>query len=262
MTIDQLTHQVVLRHVGGPTTLIEIGGARVLTDPTFDPPGEYRTPDYTLTKLSGPAAAPAALGPFDAVLLSHHQHADNLDRSGRELLAEVPLVLSTSAAAEELGPVVTALEPWQERPLPSAPGLRVTAVPALHGPAELGPITGPVIGFVVSGPVVPTVYVSGDNASLEVVEEVAERFPAIDVAVLFGGAARAERIGPVNLTLGAADMVTAVETLGARHVYPVHAEGWAHFSEGMAEIEAAFARAGIGDRLVVPAPDGAPTTLP
>ena len=28
------------RAVGGPTALLELGGLRILTDPTFDPPGE------------------------------------------------------------------------------------------------------------------------------------------------------------------------------------------------------------------------------
>ena len=33
--------QVPVRVLGGPTTLIGYGGLRVLTDPTFDAPGEY-----------------------------------------------------------------------------------------------------------------------------------------------------------------------------------------------------------------------------
>ena len=36
--------------IGGPTALIEIGGFRLLTDPTFDPPGDYQLPHVTLTK--------------------------------------------------------------------------------------------------------------------------------------------------------------------------------------------------------------------
>lgn len=252
------TSSLTLRHVGGPTTLLEVAGARLLTDPTFDPPGDYPTPSYTLTKHSGPAVPAAALGPVDAVLLSHHQHADNLDFAGLELLATVPLVLSTAAAAAELGDTVTPLETWQE--VEVGP-LRVTAVPALHGPADLGDITGPVTGFVIEAAGVPTTYVSGDNASLDVVEEVAERFPEVDVAVLFGGAARAARLGPVNLTLGADDLVTAAEILGARHVYPVHADGWAHFSEGISEIRDAFDRAGAADRLVLPPKGAEPVEL-
>jgi hypothetical protein len=30
-----------ITQIGGPTVLIEVGGFRLLTDPTFDAPGEY-----------------------------------------------------------------------------------------------------------------------------------------------------------------------------------------------------------------------------
>jgi hypothetical protein len=30
---------VSVQAIGGPTAIIEIGGLRVITDPTFDPPG-------------------------------------------------------------------------------------------------------------------------------------------------------------------------------------------------------------------------------
>jgi L-ascorbate metabolism protein UlaG (beta-lactamase superfamily) len=34
---------VRLTHIGGPTLLVEVGGWRLLTDPTFDAPGgSYR----------------------------------------------------------------------------------------------------------------------------------------------------------------------------------------------------------------------------
>jgi hypothetical protein len=38
-------------------------------------------------KITGPAVAAEEIGPIDAVLLSHDQHGDNLDRSGRALRA-------------------------------------------------------------------------------------------------------------------------------------------------------------------------------
>ena len=31
---------ITVQAVGGPTALLELGGLRILTDPTFDPPGE------------------------------------------------------------------------------------------------------------------------------------------------------------------------------------------------------------------------------
>jgi L-ascorbate metabolism protein UlaG (beta-lactamase superfamily) len=84
--------------IGGPTVVIDYGGLRLVTDPTFDPPG----PAGPMTKLEAPAVEPAGLGPADAVLLSHDQHADNLDRAGREYAAAQPgRALSQNATPEE-----------------------------------------------------------------------------------------------------------------------------------------------------------------
>src|SRR5439155_22779533 len=95
--------QTSISQIGGPTVLIEIGGLRLLTDPTFDPPGEYRLPHVVLRKVAGPALATEEVGPIDAVLLSHDQHADNLDHSGREFLDTAAHVFTTRAAAAGLG---------------------------------------------------------------------------------------------------------------------------------------------------------------
>jgi len=92
----------VLTLIGGPTVLIETGGFRLLTDPTFDPPGEYKLPHVTLRKTAGPAATAQQIGRVDAVLLSHDQHADNLDNAGRAFLAQSKRVLTTIAGAKAL----------------------------------------------------------------------------------------------------------------------------------------------------------------
>ena len=77
--------EVRLSHIGGPTVLIEFGGWRLLTDPTFDPAGgKYRFGWGTGSqKLTGPSVSPEELGEIDAVLLSHDHHDDNLDKAGR-----------------------------------------------------------------------------------------------------------------------------------------------------------------------------------
>jgi L-ascorbate metabolism protein UlaG (beta-lactamase superfamily) len=51
--------------VGGPTLLVELDGLKLLTDPTFDPPGTHaaRTPGAVpLTKTAGPAARGGGAG--------------------------------------------------------------------------------------------------------------------------------------------------------------------------------------------------------
>ncbi|BFU43925.1 MBL fold metallo-hydrolase [Krasilnikovia sp. MM14-A1004] len=246
-----------IRRFGGPTATFSLGGLTFMTDPTFDAPGDYRMGTRTLTKTAAAAGTPADAGRVDVVLLSHDQHPDNLDNAGREYCATVPLVLSTPTAADRLGPPARALAAWSHIDLrrPRGAGdLRVTAVPAQHGPDDTEHFTGPVTGFVVQGDHLPTVYVSGDNASLRVVEEIAARFPAIDVALLFGGAARTPLLGDANLTLDAAGMVAAARMLGASTVVPVHVDSWAHFTEGIADVRAAFTAAGLADLLLAPAP--------
>jgi hypothetical protein len=56
-----------------------------------------------LTKTEDPAPGIEEVGPVDAVLLSHDQHADNLDPAGRDVVAAAPVVLTTGAAARRLG---------------------------------------------------------------------------------------------------------------------------------------------------------------
>jgi L-ascorbate metabolism protein UlaG (beta-lactamase superfamily) len=240
-------------YLGGPTALLEWAGLRIVTDPTFDAPQSYEDPDETtLVKTVGPAIAREALGAVDLVLLSHHGHKDNLDWEGLELIASGPLTLSTHLAASELwGGSVIGFDDWEQHRLGAA---TITIVPALHGPPGSLPLVGPVVGFVLEQPGEPTVYVSGDNASLALVEQIAGRFPSIDLALLFAGAARVEEIDAA-LTLTSADAAAAAKTLGSPRVVALHVEDWTHFSESRADLEAAFAAAGLSE-LLVPIPRG------
>src|ERR1700687_3858098 len=103
--------------IGGPTALLEIDGFRLLTDPTFDAPGVYQLPHVKLEKLTGPALSAEQIGAVDAVLLSHDQHADNLDHAGKDFLKRPKRVLTTQAGAERLGGHVEGLAPWAETKL-------------------------------------------------------------------------------------------------------------------------------------------------
>ena len=106
-------------------------------------------------------------------------------------------------------------------------------------------------GFVLSGEGVPTVYFSGDNASLDLVREIGERLGPIDIAILFAGAAQVSRIPNANLTLGSADAAEAARILAARVVAPLHFNGWTHFTEGADDLRQAFLAAGLADRLIL-----------
>ena len=234
--------------IGGPTALIEFGGFRLLTDPTFDGPGEYRLPHVTLKKTSRPAVTADQVGVVDAVLLSHDQHADNLDNAGRAYLQGAARVLTTVAGANRLGGRAEGLAPWDEVVLarPDGSRMKVTATPARHGPAGIEPFSGDVIGFVLGVADHPPVYVTGDTVWYDGVADVACRFPARAV-LLFAGAAQTR--GPFNLTMNTNDAIETAHAFPGATIIPVHFAGWAHFSQGRAELEASFQALGLGARL-------------
>ncbi|HEY5231435.1 MAG TPA: MBL fold metallo-hydrolase [Galbitalea sp.] len=231
---------MTVTYVGGPTALLEYAGLRILLDPTFDPPQVYESDGEALTKTAGPGIALDDLLPVDLVLLSHHEHEDNLDTSGAELVSRT-LTLSTAKAGVDLGKPVVGLDCWEAHRVGE---VTITAAPALHGPPGAERLVGPVIGFLLEAPGQPTVYISGDNASLDLVQQIADRFPAIEIAVLFAGAARVPSIDAA-LTLTSADAARAAQILGAQTVIGLHTEDWEHFSESRIQLEAAFAGTGL-----------------
>jgi L-ascorbate metabolism protein UlaG (beta-lactamase superfamily) len=238
--------------VGGPTALLEYAGLRWLTDPALSPPGEYAG----LVKTTGPALDPDTLLPVDVVLLSHEHHSDNLDPAGRAFLPSARQVLTTAQGAERLGANAIGFEPWSSIEVERGPGresVTITAVPAQHGPDGTDHITGPVIGFVLDAPDAGRIYVSGDNASLDVVRAIGDRLGPFDLAVLFAGAVQLpHRFDGAYLTLSSDRAAEAAKLLGVRAAIPVHFEGWTHFTQGADELRAAFAGNGVTDRLVLP----------
>jgi len=247
---------ITVTFVGGPTLALTYGGLTFLTDPTFDPPRDVPGP-ITLRKLQGPALAAGELGRLDVVLLSHDQHADNLDDAGRALLGDIPLVLSTPDAATRI-PGVRGLAAWDRVELSG--GVVVTAVPARHGPEGAQALSGAVTGFVLEADGLPTTYVAGDNSSLDVVATIASRFPTIELAVLFVGGANVGRFGDEPVTMDAARARAAADLLDRARIVPVHHSDWAHFVEPLSAVIERFERGGIGDRLVV-LERGVPTSV-
>ena len=244
--------------IGGPTALIEIGGFRLLTDPTFDAPGEYKLPHVTLKKTSHPALSADQIGRVDAVLLSHDQHADNFDHAGRAYAMQAPRLLTTVVGATRLGGVAEGLAPGDGKELSNPAGtLTVTATPARHGPAGIEPLAGDVIGFVLSLAGGRPIYITGDTVWYEGVAEVARRFRA-GLVLLFAGAAKTR--GAFHLTMDANDALDTAHAFPDATIVPLHYEGWAHFSQSGDDLVQSFKALGIGARLRLLAP-GVPTTI-
>jgi len=245
--------------IGGPTVLIEVAGFRFLTDPTFDMPGEYQLPHVTLRKTSAPAVGPNDVGSVDAVLLSHDQHADNLDTAGRAFVRDAPRVLTTIAGAARLGGRSEGMAPWTETTMMKAGRpLVIIATPARHGPAGIEPLAGDVIGFVIRWDGEDAIYVTGDTVWFEGTAEVARRFSP-RLVVLFAGAAKTR--GAFHLTMNTNDALETAHAFPSATIVPVHCEGWAHFSESRSDLEKAFEALGVRPRLRVLEPGVAAEVL-
>lgn len=103
-----------ITHIGTATAIIHLDGVNLITDPVFSPAGTQWDLGFIQLKLSDtPALSLADLPPIDAVLLSHEDHADNLDEPGRRLL-DGRQVLTTPDGAKNLTPRpgVRGLKPW------------------------------------------------------------------------------------------------------------------------------------------------------
>jgi L-ascorbate metabolism protein UlaG (beta-lactamase superfamily) len=237
---------VRITHIGGPTVLIEVDGWRMLTDPTFDPPGQKYNFGWGTSsrKLAGPAIAASDLPPVDAVLLTHDHHGDNLDPTGRTLLPEAGVVVTTASGANRLGGVTRGLEPWQRTSLveQGRSTIEITATPCRHGPPLSHPLIGDVIGFALrwEDQRHGALWISGDTVLYNGVREVPDRL-AIGTTIMHLGGVRFPVTGPARYTMTARDAVELLGLIRPHTAIPVHYEGWKHFKQGRATIEREFA---------------------
>jgi L-ascorbate metabolism protein UlaG (beta-lactamase superfamily) len=156
-----------LTWLGHATVLLELGGARLLTDPVLRP---------RVAHLRREVPEPGALGRLDAILVSHGHH-DHLDLPTlRDLDPAAPVLAPPDAAGalRRAGHPVRTLAPGDELELA---GVLVRAVRAVHDGRRypLGHATS-ALGFVAGG-----VYFAGDT---EPYPEMAALAGTLDVALL------------------------------------------------------------------------------
>lgn len=263
-----------LRYLGTAMVELRLGSARFVTDPVLDPQGSAYDFGMWFTPRAWFASekqyeSPAVEGVFDAALVSHDQHADNLDLAGRVLIADasrVGRVISNRTAARRLarpraeadapgkglglGDRVVGLAPAQSTRIGD---VTVTAVTARHGPAWV-PQVHQVCGFLLDADGGPRVWISGDTVMFPALEaalaEIGTQRP-VDVAVVHCGAVafpKAVGMGGARFTFDAAEAARAATLVGARTIVPVHRAGWAHFREGEEVLASVLERADLAGR--------------
>ncbi|WP_238017155.1 MBL fold metallo-hydrolase [Dactylosporangium sp. AC04546] len=226
--------------VGTATVLLRLGAFTLLTDPNFLHAGQRAYLGYGLSsrRRTEPALSVDELPPLAAVVLSH-LHGDHFDRVARRGLPRDVPVLTTRPAARRLqqwrfGEAV-GLADWQSATFSAGGGetLRVTAVPARHGPAGVHlamPVTmGSVIDWQPADGRRLRLYVSGDTRySHRVLREIPERFGGIDAALLHLGGTR---LLGVLVTMDARDGVALSRLLAPRRIVPIHYDDYPVFRE-------------------------------
>jgi L-ascorbate metabolism protein UlaG (beta-lactamase superfamily) len=217
--------------LGHSTTLIEIDGQVLLTDPNWS---ERSSPSrWVGPKRFHPPPIPLAQLPHvDAVLISH-EHFDHLDMATVRALAAkgIPfhVPLGVAAHLEAWGvPSARIIEHdwWQRHVL--ALGVEIVSTAARHFTGR--GIPGRVAAFWTSWSIVGPnhrVFFSGDTGLTEAFREIGRREGPFDVALL--------EIGQYHpswgdIHLGPKGALEAFAKLGAKRLLPIH---WATFQLGM-----------------------------
>jgi L-ascorbate metabolism protein UlaG (beta-lactamase superfamily) len=216
--------------LGHSTTLLEIDGARILTDPIWS---ERASPSRWIgpKRFHPPPLALADLPPIDAVLVSH-EHYDHLDMDTVRALAargaafHVPLGVGPHLRAWGVPAArVTEHDWWQGATL--AHGVRVVSTPARHfnGRGVPGRIGALWTSWSIVGPA-HRVFFSGDTGMERAFTDIAAREGPFDLSMLEIGQYHPSW-GDIHLgPLGALD---AHRALGAKALLPIH---WATFQLG------------------------------
>ncbi len=247
-----------LTFLGTATTLIELTGFTVLTDPNFQPRGgrAYLGKGIWSTRRTDPARGVDELPPLDVVVLSH-LHADHFDRIARDRLPRDVPVVTTPAAARKLRTWgferAVGLETWQSHELRSAAGdvLRITAAPGQHAPGLLQAVLPPVHGHVLEHePVEGTrlsAYLTGDTLLVDALREVPRRYPSLDLGVWHLGGTRIPGVLGlgVMVTMDGRQGADLLELVRPRTTVPVHYDDYGVFTSPLSDFLAEVDRRGL-----------------
>jgi L-ascorbate metabolism protein UlaG (beta-lactamase superfamily) len=238
--------------IGTATTLIQVAGFTILTDPNFLHRGDraYVGMGLTTKRLTEPALSIGQLPPLDFVVLSHH-HGDHFDRiAARDLDHGLP-ILTEPHAARKLrrqgfrSPV--ALSTWEFRVITRDDAeVRVTSLPGQHAPRPLGylvpPVMGSLLDFSRGGQRLLRLYITGDTLMHDGIREIAERFGDIDLCLIHLGGTR---IAGILLTMDGRQGAEALRTVAPRAAIPVHYDDYTLFKSPLADFRRAAEQAGL-----------------
>lgn len=247
-----------ITHIGTATAVLEIDGVNFLTDPFFSPAGSSFPirEDFALEVSEDPALGLNELPPIDAVLLSHEDHADNLDDYGRQLL-NGRHVFTTVDGAKNLAPrpAVRGMKPWESTSV-NLGGVKytITATPTQHFPGN--ECTGFILTTDRFGRHADgrpnAVWFTGDTVYIEEFARIPEQFHVVVALMNLGSAFVETPISDgklVQITMDGKQAGSLFRMLKADHLVPMHYESWGHFTQFGKELMADFKEEGVEEKV-------------
>jgi len=247
-----------VQFIGTATVLIRYQGFTILTDPNFLHKGDHVHLGYGLTseRLTNPAIELDQLPPIDLVVLSH-MHEDHFDKLVQEKLARDTPIVTTKEASEALKKLgftrTYGLSKWGRLEVEKGDArLRITAAPGRHGKVGMQALLPTVMGSVLDfGPdtAAPSyrMYISGDTLVYDDLQNIPQRFPGIDLALLHLGGTRI--LGVFKVTMDGKDGVQLMQIVQPRHAIPIHYNDYDVFKSPLADFAREVKEAGLEQKV-------------
>ncbi|KQV08726.1 MULTISPECIES: MBL fold metallo-hydrolase [unclassified Kitasatospora] len=190
------------------SVLIDFGGARILTDPWLSERRGYQQGEPRSVRSA------AELPPLAGIVISHghYDHCD-LDALAGYPDKTVPFAVVRGLAGRVRAAGftdVTELDPWQSTRLGP---VKVTATPAQHGVPE--------VTFVLQHDG-SSVFFGADTLRIPALDEVARRFPGLDLALLPVNGLRIRPAFNRQVVMDAAQAAELTRALRPRLAVPIH----------------------------------------
>jgi L-ascorbate metabolism protein UlaG (beta-lactamase superfamily) len=244
--------------IGTATVLLRYAGFTLLTDPNFLHRGESVHLGFGIQsqRLTEPAITMKQLPPLDLVLLSH-LHEDHFDRRVEHTLDKGTPIVTTPQASRILrrrGFAATQpLRTWQTLMVTKGEQtLRITAMPARHGPGALAALLPETMGSMLEylgpgGNPMLRIYISGDTLMHSQLKMIPQRYPDIDLALLHLGGTR---LLDVLVTMDAQQGLDALELINACKTLPIHRNDYTVFKSPLGDFQRLLTIAGLQERVI------------
>ncbi|KAH7178210.1 beta-lactamase superfamily domain-containing protein [Fusarium sp. MPI-SDFR-AT-0072] len=245
---ENFKSKITITHITTATAIVDIDGVKFITDPIFDeaPQSHDRSHvaglkpgEFFLTLQEGPTISIKQLPIIDCVLLSHEDHIDNLDETGRQLFIG-RRVITTPDGAKNLSehPGTHAIEPWKS----SKFQLGVTGFLLHKRSYGTSPDGRPNV-----------VYFTGDTVFIEdEFRKLREKYHVVVALTNLGQAMLPSPKSPtgfLKIAIGGEDAVKMMETLEADMLVPMHFESWTHFTQDSEALEEIFTSGGLENKI-------------